>query len=312
MTTTTRKFNRFASQNFGRSPLYTCESCGKRTRETGEGESDCRLCKKCFITASQENHHSDNCAGRMADCAECKSYLAQYGYTPADCDTWCDKEEDPVVIEQESAVVASVGPKRLTVKAVTKAIREAGLDGELVRGNGFYYFHGKSFGPRCSLNTIFTRHIDAISLASWVGDAKHSSEKYLELRKELDTPLTDAEAKEAKAATKRSMEELDRLQVPMSERSPEEVEDVIEFATKKLETELKTAAPVVEDLNKHFALKFSEDSAMDAVQALTAMGCTNVKARCVDLDSETVTVDFETTMALSEVKSLLRHTNAVL
>lgn len=38
---------------------YICDSCGKRTRETGEGESSVKLCLKCFNEASLENEHLD-------------------------------------------------------------------------------------------------------------------------------------------------------------------------------------------------------------------------------------------------------------
>ena len=40
--------------------VYTCGSCGKRTRETGYGESDLDLCAQCYNAAGYENEHSDN------------------------------------------------------------------------------------------------------------------------------------------------------------------------------------------------------------------------------------------------------------
>jgi len=41
------------------SGVYTCRECGKKTRETGEGESNLRLCLKCFNSAGNENEEND-------------------------------------------------------------------------------------------------------------------------------------------------------------------------------------------------------------------------------------------------------------
>lgn len=41
------------------SGCYTCRACGKRTRETGEGESSIELCIRCYDDAGLENNHSD-------------------------------------------------------------------------------------------------------------------------------------------------------------------------------------------------------------------------------------------------------------
>jgi hypothetical protein len=38
---------------------YTCEDCGKLTRDTGLGEAGCRLCAYCFEKASAENGLAD-------------------------------------------------------------------------------------------------------------------------------------------------------------------------------------------------------------------------------------------------------------
>ena len=40
-------------------PTYTCHSCGKRTRETGGGESSSELCAFCYEEAGIENGCSD-------------------------------------------------------------------------------------------------------------------------------------------------------------------------------------------------------------------------------------------------------------
>lgn len=42
------------------SGCYTCRACSKQTRETGEGESGCELCLKCYNEAGLENDHSDS------------------------------------------------------------------------------------------------------------------------------------------------------------------------------------------------------------------------------------------------------------
>ena len=39
--------------------VYTCFNCKRRTRETGDGESTCQLCKRCYEEAGYENEHSD-------------------------------------------------------------------------------------------------------------------------------------------------------------------------------------------------------------------------------------------------------------
>lgn len=38
---------------------YECRCCGKRTRETGEGESGVQLCARCYMIAGIENAHAD-------------------------------------------------------------------------------------------------------------------------------------------------------------------------------------------------------------------------------------------------------------
>ena len=61
---------------------YICGLCGKRTRETGFGESSCDLCKRCYIQAGNENEHLDNDITTLpnhdkADCPEC---VGKYWY----------------------------------------------------------------------------------------------------------------------------------------------------------------------------------------------------------------------------------------
>jgi len=39
-----KKFNRFQRG----SGCFECISCGQKTRETGEGNGDCKLCPSCY------------------------------------------------------------------------------------------------------------------------------------------------------------------------------------------------------------------------------------------------------------------------
>ncbi len=56
------------------SGTYKCESCGRATRETGHGESDLRLCRKCYNGAGLENEHSDYGHGEyLEDCPTCRA-----------------------------------------------------------------------------------------------------------------------------------------------------------------------------------------------------------------------------------------------
>jgi len=48
-------------KRFGKCGCYVCSSCGKKTRETGQGESEFRLCARCNETGQDENSVSDGC-----------------------------------------------------------------------------------------------------------------------------------------------------------------------------------------------------------------------------------------------------------
>lgn len=74
------------------SGVYTCGNCGKQTRETGDGESSVELCKQCYFEGGQENAHTDNHTGRMADCVECQEAFKAEGYELGTADRWCDRE----------------------------------------------------------------------------------------------------------------------------------------------------------------------------------------------------------------------------
>lgn len=52
------KNSHFQRGHYG-SGCYKCNSCGKLTRETGEGESSCKLCYTCYEESGYWNAHSD-------------------------------------------------------------------------------------------------------------------------------------------------------------------------------------------------------------------------------------------------------------
>ena len=62
------------NSNFQRgSGVYTCGCCNKKTRETGEGESNCRQCIDCYTLGGLENAHNDgNCQDLGQECDWCK------------------------------------------------------------------------------------------------------------------------------------------------------------------------------------------------------------------------------------------------
>lgn len=54
------KRTRSRNSNFGKgSGTYTCEDCGRRTRDTGGGEGDLRVCRWCMEIQMIENAISD-------------------------------------------------------------------------------------------------------------------------------------------------------------------------------------------------------------------------------------------------------------
>ena len=55
------KYETWVKKTFQKgSGCYTCRDCGKLTRETGDGESNCELCKNCFWIVQWENGCVDN------------------------------------------------------------------------------------------------------------------------------------------------------------------------------------------------------------------------------------------------------------
>jgi len=72
MTRNVSKFQRSVHTD----PTYVCGACGKRTRETGEGESSVELCRVCYVYYGVSNTHNDaGHEGKVHECLECKGEL---------------------------------------------------------------------------------------------------------------------------------------------------------------------------------------------------------------------------------------------
>jgi len=107
----------FTRNHMGKS-TYTCINCEKVTRETGQGESGCELCAKCFDEAGYENEHTDGgheCGSNPDYCPACRP-----GYTDWACDR--TKEYHPRPNDEETTMTEK---KPATKKTTTKAELEA-------------------------------------------------------------------------------------------------------------------------------------------------------------------------------------------
>lgn len=62
--------------------------------------------------------------------------------------------------------------KRVTKKQIDKALKKAGIDGEIFRGDGYQYFIGKSFDKAYTTSVMVPRLSD-LSVERWVEEAKH-------------------------------------------------------------------------------------------------------------------------------------------
>lgn len=74
-------------------------------------------------------------------------------------------------------------PKRFNVRSVTKRLRSLGYDVELVRGDGYFWFHGPDdpLDDHSISNTqsVYVSNLHAFSIEQWV-------EQFLELKKGAD------------------------------------------------------------------------------------------------------------------------------
>lgn len=87
--------SRIAKLQSGRG-MFTCRSCGKRTRAVEEGDFGAEMCRKCRVIAETMNCHADlNHAGRFADCADCTANLASVMVKMPPADAWCDRSPEP-------------------------------------------------------------------------------------------------------------------------------------------------------------------------------------------------------------------------
>ena len=71
------------------SGCYNCNSCGKRTRETGLGESQVELCRDCLESSELENSISDE-GGYLTDEGRMliNRYTKRFNREPS---AWCVK-----------------------------------------------------------------------------------------------------------------------------------------------------------------------------------------------------------------------------
>lgn len=62
--------------------------------------------------------------------------------------------------------------KRLTIASVNKALREWGIVGELVQGNGYLYFSGDDF-DNCRSTSVAVCWLNDLSLVGWLAEARY-------------------------------------------------------------------------------------------------------------------------------------------
>lgn len=59
--------------------------------------------------------------------------------------------------------------KRATVRGVNKAMKQAGIDGELVRCHGYFYFVGD--GISCMSGGVYVPRVTDLSIDEWMSEA---------------------------------------------------------------------------------------------------------------------------------------------
>ena len=105
----------FKRTGFGNHAVYTCSSCKKQTRETGQGESGCDLCAKCYDEAGWENSHTDgnhDCGSEPDFCPACRP-----GYTGWACDPTNQYHNND---DKKETTVTTATPTKPTTKKATK------------------------------------------------------------------------------------------------------------------------------------------------------------------------------------------------
>jgi hypothetical protein len=65
---------------------------------------------------------------------------------------------------------------RVTLSLVNDALREEGIQGELRRGRGYFYFAGVAF-ERCHSTSVYVYHLGAFTVNGWLHAAKRMVEE---------------------------------------------------------------------------------------------------------------------------------------
>lgn len=62
--------------------------------------------------------------------------------------------------------------KRVTLKQVNAALKAEGIDAELVRGQGYFYFTGKAMDVASEQGVYGVSRLGELSVERWVAEAK--------------------------------------------------------------------------------------------------------------------------------------------
>lgn len=61
---------------------------------------------------------------------------------------------------------------RVTIKQVNKALEAAGIKAELVKGDGYFYFHGEAMDNAAEQGVYGVYRLGELSVERWVQEAK--------------------------------------------------------------------------------------------------------------------------------------------
>lgn len=122
------------------SGCYTCRVCKARTRETGEGESHVKLCRKCYDAAGYACDHLDgnHATTKWPDCPMCRDEAT--AKTEAMPSIPRDALQ-PVKADRWSVEASTAGfkpgefPERIKIEPTIgneQPLRRIGLDGDAV------------------------------------------------------------------------------------------------------------------------------------------------------------------------------------
>lgn len=68
---------------------------------------------------------------------------------------------------------------RITVKAVNKALSDAGIPAEVFKGEGYWYFFGDE-PPMWPQSAVYVYKLSDLSIEGWVQEAQHLRQPYLD------------------------------------------------------------------------------------------------------------------------------------